>query len=269
MKFGRVHDRDRIERFLRRDSDTHVYALADLDPFFWPNTRWYGASEGEQLHAVCLVLHELSIPIVYALAPDPDTATRELVRQIRDALPARFFANLSVHLLDLFDAQVERRGIFDKMVLREFRAPPAIGARIERLGPNHFDELREFYAGNAYSPEETDRRFLEPYMLEMGPYFGIRERGALVCAGGVHLASERYGVAALGNIATQPSHRSRGLGRAVSAAICSELRHRVHTIGLNVMADNAAAIRCYRSLGFEPCARYFEGTVTRKTAASL
>lgn len=62
----------------------------------------------------------------------------------------------------------------------------------------------------------------------MGPYFGIREGGSLICAGGVHLVSERYRIAA---------------------------------IGLNVMASNGAAIRCYESLGFECCASYLEGII--------
>ena len=54
--------------------------------------------------------------------------------------------------------------------------------------------------------------------------------------------------------------------RAISAAICGELQDRVDSIGLNVMAHNAAAIRCYESLGFENCARYFEGIIAQKSA---
>ena len=55
---------------------------------------------------------------------------------------------------------------------------------------------------------------LEPYMLATGQYFGIREGGELISAGGVHLCSLQYSVAVLGNIATLPEWRGRGLARA-------------------------------------------------------
>jgi GNAT superfamily N-acetyltransferase len=271
LKFERIRDRDRIERFLRRETATHIYALADLDPFFWAGTTWYAAIERGALCAICLVLDRLSIPIVYSITAAPVAASLELVQHIRGELPDRFFANLSRELVSLFDADhtIESEGIFHKMVLSRFRAPAAIDARIDRLRPDDMDELRSFYADHAYAVGETDQRFLETYMLEMGPYFGIREADSLVCAGGVHLVSDRYQVAALGNIATRPDRRMRGLGQAVSAAICRELLDRVESIGLNVLEDNTAAIRCYESLGFERCARYFEGIIARKPAHAL
>lgn len=271
MIFERIRDRDRIERFLRRDTSTHIYPLADLDPFFWAGTTWYAAIQQGELRAICLVLEKLSIPIVYSIASTHPKANLELVEAIRDRLPDRFFANLSPQFATLFDADhtIESERIFHKMVLMRLRSPAAIDARIDRLSLEDMDELRSFYADHAYAIGETDQRFLETYMLEMGPYFGIREGGSLICAGGVHLVSDRYRVAALGNIATRPDQRNRGLGRAISEAICRALHDRVDSIGLNVMASNSAAIHCYESLGFERCASYFEGIVTRRSAREL
>ena len=68
---------------------------------------------------------------------------------------------------------------------------------------------------------------------------------------GVHVCSQSYGVAALGNIATHPDFRKRGLGTAVTAKLCSSLLDIVESIGLNVKTDNVAALNCYRKLGFE------------------
>ena len=39
----------------------------------------------------------------------------------------------------------------------------------------------------------------------------------------------------------------------------AELQRTVDHIGLNVKADNAAAVACYRRLGFRPVAEYEEG----------
>jgi predicted GNAT family acetyltransferase len=61
-------------------------------------------------------------------------------------------------------------------------------------------------------------------MLETGQYLGAFEGGAIVAVAGVHVYSERYGGAALGNVTTHPRHRGRGLGAAVTAALCKSLR---------------------------------------------
>ena len=95
-------------------------------------------------------------------------------------------------------------------------------------------------------------------MLETGQYLGLRRAGALVCVAGVHVYSPRYAVAALGNVTTDPRWRGQGLaGRAV-AALCLRLQRECTTIGLNVHGDNAAAIACYRRLGFTEIASYDE-----------
>ncbi|MEZ4655288.1 MAG: N-acetyltransferase [Candidatus Eisenbacteria bacterium] len=86
----------------------------------------------------------------------------------------------------------------------------------------------------------------------------------LVCVAGVHVFSPTYRVAALGNIATHPSFRRRGYGARVTAELCRHLATRVETIGLNVHADNAAAIACYRKLGFKEIARFEEVTLARR-----
>lgn len=98
-------------------------------------------------------------------------------------------------------------------------------------------------------------------MLETDEYFGIRDRDRLLGVAGVHVVSATHGVAALGNIVTDPNHRGRGIARRCTAAVCRSLRRRVDTISLNVAADNAPALRCYRSLGFVDAAVYEEWMV--------
>ena len=87
---------------------------------------------------------------------------------------------------------------------------------------------------------------------------GIRREGTLVCIAGVHVHSSIYRVAALGNIATDPALRGQGLAQRATAQLCRALLTTVDTIGLNVKADNTAAIACYRKLGFEVAAEYEE-----------
>jgi predicted GNAT family acetyltransferase len=66
-------------------------------------------------------------------------------------------------------------------------------------------------------------------------------------------------VAALGNVATLPEARSRGLATIACAELCRLLLgDGIDTIALNVRADNTAAIRAYEKLGFVHAADYVE-----------
>jgi len=257
----------RIERWLRRDAPTHVYALADLDDVFWPDTRWFAAGSGDDLAAVCLLLDKLSPPILYAVSPADDAPMRALLGWLEPRLPKRFFATLGVgHGVQLApEFEVDSHGEFLKMALEDpTRLAASEPAGIERLGREHFSELRAFYADDAYEPEERHGRFFESYMLELGPWFGIREAGRLVSVAGVHVVSERTSVAGVGGIATRPDRRGRGLARAVTARLCRALREQVELVGLNVSVSNLPAIRCYESLGFRAVSRYEEMELERR-----
>ena len=120
------------------------------------------------------------------------------------------------------------------------------------LGPDDREAVLEFYRTS------YPGNWFDPRMLDTGCYLGVSHAGRLTAVAGVHVVSEEFAVAALGNIAVDPSHRGRGLGRRVTAALCGLLLGKVRIIGLNVKADNHAAIGCYRRLGFERIASYEE-----------
>ena len=267
IRIAETTDRDRLEAFFRRDAAAHVYPLADLDDFFWPKTRWFVAVSGGEWRAAALLLESLAIPLVYAVCPAAHADTCALMVGIRDQLPDRFFANLGPGIEHaLGEGVFHLEGEYQKMELAEFSAPLDSTPEMELLGRDKLQELRCFYESDAYLPEERTGRFFEPFMLDLAPHLGIREGGRLVATGGVHVLSERYGVAALGNFATRPDRRGRGLGRAIARALCARLRERVERIGLNVRSDNSAAIRCYEDVGFRAHCRYIEGVFERGDA---
>jgi ribosomal protein S18 acetylase RimI-like enzyme len=269
-RFAEVRERERIEMYLRRDLPLHLYEIGDLDPFFWPSTTWF-ALEGAGGHIEALVLryaHRAGVTLL-ALDRDEGPALAELVQAIRERLPDRFHAHLRPGLAERLADSAVRAGDPDappaprwtiesrtpslKMFLADpKRARDVATAPVERFRASDLDALLAFYA------EAYPGNWFDPRMIETGQYFGVRERGDIVAVAGVHVYSPEYRVAALGNIATRPSHRGRGLGTQVTAALCHSLLGTVDSIGLNVHADNAAAIRCYERLGFEPIARYEE-----------
>jgi ribosomal protein S18 acetylase RimI-like enzyme len=249
-----IRDRDWIRERLRTSPALHLYELGDLDDFFWPHTTWYARGD-----AIALVYRASDLPVLVALG---GAGQAELLDELRGALPARIYAHLSPGLIAKLRPRFtsERDGRFLKMILAgseqlgSEHSEHAAGATV--LGPDHQGELAAFYA-HAYPGN-----WFDPRMLETGHYLAIREHGAIVAAGGVHVYSRSERVAALGNIATAAAARGRGLARQVTAAICRLLRETVDHIGLNVRADNRAAIACYTRLGFLEVAPYEEHLLT-------
>ncbi len=102
-------------------------------------------------------------------------------------------------------------------------------------------------------------------MLGSGAYLGLHRGSDLVAVAGLHVYSPSFRAAALGNIAVHPMHRGQGLGRAITRALCARLRAQgLRHIGLNVRADNAAAVAMYRGLGFELVTDYLEARATKR-----
>ena len=247
-----------IEAFLRRAPYLHAYELGDLDPREAAHTTWFA---NEPVDAVVLLYRGLATPTIVALADGDPAALRALLAACAPELPARFYAHLTpgVEAALAPGFRAERLGHNVKMAL----ASPVAGAvddsivRIGRLRPEDAAEAVRFYA--ASYPES----YFEPVNLARGPYVAIRDDHGIAAIAGVHVYSQVLRVASLGNIATRPDARGRGHARRASAALCRLLQAEVDVIGLNVRADNAPAIACYRAVGFEPRHAYDEWLVTR------
>ena len=253
MSLQFLHDPEVIEPFLRRDPYLHLYALGDLDPFHWPLTQWYAL--GNPLRALALGYFGSS-PTILALArPEERTDLATLLRQLRPILPVRFECHLSPGLATNLspDYRLTPHGRHLKMAMLQAERLESVPSEGDPLGRSDLDELEAFYS-QAY-PDN----WFDPRMLESGHYRGIRRDGVLVSVAGVHVHAPGRKIAALGNIATHPDYRGKGLAAAVTASVCKTLLEQgFEHLGLNVSADNQPAIKCYEQLGFSQWARYEE-----------
>ena len=255
-----LHDKKTIELFLRKNIDLHIYSLGDLDDFFWPYTTWYALTINDTPEAVALLYTGLPLPTLLALSEQPEIMT-DLLKSLIPILPDKFYAHLSPGLENVFREgfDLKPHGEHYKMILKDLSVVKQVDCslviRLSQADLNEIIQLfKESYPGN----------WFDSRMLETNQYFGIREDGKLVSIAGVHVFSEKYRVAALGNITTHPSRRGKGYGKLVTARLCQSLSQNIDHIGLNVKSDNHSAISCYRKLGFEICASFGEFMVRRK-----
>ncbi len=260
MAYICLHDKERIEDFLRKDVYLHIYSLGDLDPFFWQHTTWYGNEVDEKIEAIALIYAAPSLPALLGFSNNPPVMA-DLLSAIRHLLPRRFSAHLSPGVASALgkDYDLESHGEFYKMALTDTSlAAHAESSGVKGLSMENLPAIQTLYA------ESYPGNWFDPRMLETGQYFGIMEGDNIASIAGIHVYSPQYKVAALGNITTHPSHRKKGYGGRVTARLCQSLLDEGMKIGLNVKADNSAAISCYEKLGFTIVASYEEFMVQGK-----
>jgi ribosomal protein S18 acetylase RimI-like enzyme len=259
-----LHSKAQIERLLRRNTYLHLYAIGDLDDFFWPYTSWYGLDHEDQIQQIALLYCGPAVPTLLAFTEEPAALMPLFIRELLPLLPRRVYAHLSPDLLPIIeeDYRIERQGRHYKMALTR----PELLERIARseavaLTTADLDELTALYTAS------YPGNWFDPRMLATGQYYGVRRDDRLVSVAGVHVYSPEYRVATIGNVTTLPSLRGQGLGTIVCAELCRALLLSVDHIGLNVKADNLGALASYRKLGFEPIAEYEECRLELKPAA--
>ena len=238
----RLTDKNEIRTLLRRDPAWSVYALGDLAPAMFAKTLWFTPD-------LALIVRDYGTAILFAMGP----------RSVREALACVAGpVHLQVHR-DALDevrryAAVSALRLMWRMTWTGVR-PPSPGSVTTRLGPSDVPALQTLYADGESSGESPD--FFFPSMLADGAFHGIYEGTALVAAAGTHLVAREEGAAAIGNVYTRRDRRGRGLARLTTSAVLGELAS-VETIGLNVRADNDAALRLYESLGFVRHCQFYE-----------
>jgi len=259
MAIVQLSDKQKLYEYLIKNRPLHIYSLGDLDDFFWPYTDWYGLQNNSELEAVILLYSGLAQPTVLALS-DNIAPLIELFRQIRDRLPKHFYAHLSPGVFEAINPYYHNvsRGQHYKMKLTDWQIIESFESfEIKRLTPDDLEQALDFYA-EAYPGNWFDQR-----MLSTGHYYALRRDQRIAGIAGVHVYSEKYKVAALGNIATHPDDRGQGIGYLTTAYCCKQLARTANTIGLNVSQTNPAAIALYKKLGFEITAEYEEHILER------
>jgi ribosomal protein S18 acetylase RimI-like enzyme len=256
-----LHDKATIRHFALRQPLRYLYEIGDLDDFFWPYTQWYGWLDGKEITQLALLYIPFDDPVLLTHANPQRDDHGAFVTALLRLLPARIYAHIDADAATAVKVhyQATHHGHYHKMGLSDAsKAAHADDGRAEMLSIADIPALERLYA-TAYPGNWFDAR-----MVQTGFYAGIRDGDALLAAAGIHVVSERERVAALGNVTTLPELRGQGLAQSTCACLIGNLhQHGITHIGLNVSANNPAAIALYQRLGFTRVAEYDEYTFVR------
>lgn len=240
---------DELAGLFAVDPKTHLYGLADLHEPFWSHSKWYRDGPA----AVGLVSAGDDWVTGYAMSRAAPGKTLDVLAQVQVDLPSGSWITGPIGLGSAVSRirPIRPIGPHWRMILHEL-AEPAGSSMVSKLGENDLDAVLDLHAS------DPGRSFFLPNMLRESPFVGIWEDGQLVASAGTHVASRRYGVAAVGAVITRPSHRGRGLASLAMAVLCRILADDYQTVGLNVETSNKPAMRIYNQLGFRSAFQYEE-----------
>jgi len=89
-----LHDRSQIEKFLREHTFLNLYALGDLDKFFWDYTTWYALDRDKHIKQLVLLYAKSNLSVLLGLSAEVEEL-KELLRLLLPLLPKRFYAHFS------------------------------------------------------------------------------------------------------------------------------------------------------------------------------
>ena len=261
-------DAEILAGFLGTDPGLYAYQLGDLDPFFFPATRWWitrpdGATDDSvtsgDVTAALLLYTAFDLPVIQALTDNDDQGA--LWRDLLPTLPERAHVHYRARHEPILRERYRLRPLGTHQKMRWTRpaaSAPAgrssdIPVRILTVADRQqiHDLYRAAYPG-AYFDERT---------LGLKRVTGAFADSRLVAIAACHVYSRQYSIAVIGAVATHPDYRKRGYCSAVTGALVNLLAGDVETIALNVHCDNPAAIRIYESLGFHRHHRYEEALI--------
>lgn len=256
----RVTDKDEIYTLLQKDRYLFAYHIGDLDDFFFHDCTWFGWYKNNQLKELILLYSGLSVPALLVFGFDD---LPELLSSILGVLPYQFFCHYQRGLEKYFLSKYEMdyHGTHIKMKYTGFpedfqttKTYPCI-----QLTDEQNEKILAFYE------KANPNTYFESFMLATGKYYGILENQIIKSIAGVHVYSKGFSISVLGNVATDPSFRGLGYATLCVSTLLHSLQKDTKYIGLNVKADNVAAIRLYEKLGFISHTEYEEAFFTIKT----
>lgn len=263
MQFEQVTDTSSLEEFLRPFPVENSFVLGYLDPEYAEECRWFARRDATGLRTVLLVYTGLSRPALF-FGGHPD-GVAPLLRLVRSELPDRAIVRAPRALFESVKTSYQPVGTMREMQRMGLERSTFLARDTGTDDPMVVTLTHRDTGAILQTYASWPDHFFDPYQLSTGLYFGIRgDANDIASIAGIHNLSQRYDVAAIGNLVTHPNYRGRGYAQRCTAVLLRRLFAQVGLVALDVQSGNVAAIRTYQRFGFQQKAEFFEGEMVLK-----
>lgn len=250
MEIRIIHSRDEVRSFLlENDKDNFMYLCCNLEEDFWHCTQIYGLYNNGNILAVACLSFKYGFPILVASSYcENDKNMDTLLKTLDKFLPGELYCHLnlkSVKYLCNFRKVVSSTVFYNMKLNKNKFYYSESNDNVVQIKYNHKDKLIKFL--KVSHPEYM----MEEKYLKEGYYYGIFEKGEIISAAGVFSYGTEFEVLQIGNVATAPQHRNKGLAKKVIRKLIQNIDINKTDVVLNVISDNYNALNLYKSLGFE------------------
>lgn len=258
-----IRDRPRLVAMYGNDRVRNSYQIGSLADEYFDLTHCYWVLNQDTPVASATLYEGLSVPALFTWG-DPeylDLMLHRLFHLLPDRMLLHAYQEHNRAVSGKLQIQSRRRMVRMSLTPDTFR-PVNKGISVERL--THADTGAIIHLYSNY-PD----RFFEPYQVETGYYFGIREEGRLVSAGGIHHMRRDISFAMLGNVVTDPTVRGRGYAKACTSHLCTALFEFADLLVMDVPMETTGAERLFSELGCKSEFQYDQAVVCKAGQSKL
>ncbi len=255
----RVRDQEALLALFGHDRVRNAYQIGSMGPGYRDYTRHYWMTRLGEPRAVMSVYDGLSAPALFTWGDPTDLGM--LLERLGGQLPGRMLVHRYPEHEAVLGPDLKVKAVRKqvRMVLtQESFRPSSHGREIVRLSHRDTAGIVGLYANYPDS-------FFEPYQLESGYYFGLKDGDELMSVAGIHVISQKMGLAMLGNVVTSPRVRGQGYARHVTSALCASLFESYELLALDVPMGSSSARHAFEALGFDSRFHYEQVLVHRGT----
>lgn len=240
-----------VVRYLRRSPYRNAHPLSNVTQLR-QRCAVVVARSGDAVVGMASHYRDLPFPGLTFVVDLPEalplllTALAEAVPALRDSRLTTVIPEARVRQLAAC-AQIEAVEVEFQMVVEPETLREAPSPAVRRLRPEDLPAMNELAALCGLVA-------WRPAVLGLGPAFGAFDGPRLAAMAATHFATPD--VIEIGNIATHPDYRRRGLASACTSALARACFGLAPRVFLMVLAENEGAVGTYRALGFWPAERF-------------
>lgn len=256
-------DRAKLVDMYGNDRVRNSYQIGSLADEYFDLTHCYWVATEDGPRASTTLYEGLTVPALFTWGEVSylDLMLHRLFHLLPDRVLLHAYPDHAAAVSGKLKIQSRRRMVRMKMTPDKFR-PVASKVDIEQLNHSDTGAIISLYS-------DYPDRFFEPYQVETGFYFGVREQGKLVSVAGIHHMRRDIRFAMLGNVVTDPRLRGRGYAKAATSHLCAALFEFADLLVLDVPVQTPGAEGLFSELGFESQFQYDQAVASKTSKSTL